>query len=313
MIRVVGKRGKGSFEAQLDAEAKGVEFVQIDCTSNNPDKVMSGGLSPFCLGPVETYDGLKSETFELAWQCAKLYPNSVIDDCVDADRNPAPGYFAWRDQYWAKRYPEDFENRSAIRFPAGRGNAKKCLYAWWKVDGEFRKLGYVDSRKHIYMPLYAKHVVKTEAYRRLCALRDEGKNLLLIDFDGYNIHSPHYNFTYNDAIHCPILKMGHGFVLAMLLEGLITVENGEVKYAEGLMTPPNREWSDKLRALPPEAKLVRNAAALGVTPEEYDTLDDAAKKWLRKAARKEEVYARGLTKAAWKRLPLAEKLKYRDR
>ena len=33
MIRVVGKRGKGSFESQLDDAAKGKEFVRIDCTS----------------------------------------------------------------------------------------------------------------------------------------------------------------------------------------------------------------------------------------------------------------------------------------
>ena len=30
MIRIVGKRGKGSFESQLDEAAKGKEFVQID-------------------------------------------------------------------------------------------------------------------------------------------------------------------------------------------------------------------------------------------------------------------------------------------
>ncbi|MBR4172088.1 MAG: hypothetical protein IKR48_10590, partial [Kiritimatiellae bacterium] len=63
---------------------------------------------------------------------------------------------------------------------------------------------------------------------------------------GYNIHHPRYNFTYNDAIHCKWLKMGHGFVLAMLLEGLIRVENGEVKYADGLMEPTNREYSPDL-------------------------------------------------------------------
>ena len=53
MIRVVGKRGKGSFASQLDAAADGKEFVQIDCTSGNKDEVMSRGLSPFYIGPVE--------------------------------------------------------------------------------------------------------------------------------------------------------------------------------------------------------------------------------------------------------------------
>ena len=154
MIRVVGKRGKGSFESQLDEAAKGKEFVQIDCTSESPDPVMREGLSPFYIGPVECYDGLQSQTFELAWQCAKLYPNSVINDCVDSNNDPAPGYFAWRNKFWAKRYPEDFPKKSDIRFPAGKGNAGKCLYAWWKVDGAFQKLGYIEGRKHIYIPLH---------------------------------------------------------------------------------------------------------------------------------------------------------------
>ena len=74
MIRVVGKRGKGKFESQLDEAVKGLEFVRIDCTSNNPNPVMSQGLSPFYLGPVACYDGLVSQTFERAWQCAKVYP-----------------------------------------------------------------------------------------------------------------------------------------------------------------------------------------------------------------------------------------------
>ena len=299
MIRVVGKRGKGSFESQLDDAAKGKEFVIVDCTSGNRDEEMIKGLSPFYLGPVECYDGLKSETFERAWQCAKVYPWMA-----DAKGDPDERYFAWRDAMWAKK---GFENKIDIRFPAGKGNAKKCLYAWWKVNGEFRKLGYVEGRKAIYMPLYAKAVVKTEAYRRLVELRDSGKNLMLLDFDGYNPHHPKYNFTYNDVVHCPLLKMGHGFVLAMLLEGLIKVEDGEVKYAEGLMDPPKKVYSPDLRKLTDEEKLIRGAKAGGVTLEEWSALSAADRTLLRKAAKKENVYARGFTKAAWMRLPLAEK------
>ena len=298
MIRIVGKRGKGSFESQLDEAAKGKEFVQIDCTSGNKDEVMRE-VSPFYLGPVECYDGLKSETFERAWQCAKVYPWMA-----DADENPGEGYFAWRDMMWAKK---GFENKIDIRFPAGKGNARKCLYAWWKVDGAFKKLGYIAARKAIYLPLYAKAVVKTEAYRRLVELRDSGKNLMLIDFDGYNIHHPKYNFTYRDAIHCPLLKMGHGFVLAMLLEGVVRVEDGEVKYADGLMEPTNRYYSPDLRKLTDEEKLIRGARAAGVTLEEWTAFSPADRTLLRKAAKKENVYARGFTKAAWMRLPMAEK------
>ena len=300
MIRVVGKRGKGSFESQLDEAAKGLEFVRIDCTSNNTDPVMREGLSPFYLGPVECYDGLVSQTFERAWQCAKVYPWTL-----GADGNPNASYFAWRDEMWAMK---GFGDKMSIRFPVGKKNVGKCRYSWWKVDGEFQPLDYIPARKAIYIPLYAKAVVKTEAYRRLVELRDSGKNLLLIDFDGYNIHHPRYNFTYNDAIHCNWLKMGHCFVLAMLLEGLINVdEKGVVTYADGLMDDPQRTYSKDLRKLTDEEKLIRGARAGGVTLEEWTALSPADRTLLRKAAKKQNAYARGFTKAAWKRLPMAEK------
>lgn len=300
MIRVVGKRGKGSFESQLDDAAKGKEFVRIDCTSGNPDPVMREGLSPFYLGPVKCYDGLVSQTFERAWQCAKVYPWTQ-----GADGNPNASYFAWRDEMWATK---GFGDKMSIRFPVGKRNVGKCLYSWWKVDGEFKPLYYIPARKAIYIPLYAKAVVKTEAYRRLVELRDSGKNLLLIDFDGYNIHHPRYNFTYNDAIHCNWLKMGHCFVLAMLLEGLINVdEKGVVTYADGLMDDPHRSYSKDLRKLTEEQKLERGAATAGVTLEEWAALSSADRTLLRIAAQKKNAYARGFTKAGWKRLPMAEK------
>ena len=130
---------------------------------------------------------------------------------------------------------------------------------------------------------------------------------MLIDFDGYNIHHPKYNFTYSDAIHCWRLKMGHCFVLAMLLEGLIRVENGEVKYADGLMEPTNREYSPDLRNLTDEEKLIRGAHEGGVTLEEWTALSPADRTLLRKAAWKKNASARGFTKAAWMHLPMAEK------
>jgi hypothetical protein len=288
----------------LDEAAKGVDFVRIDCTSGNPDEVMRNGLSPFFLGPVDTYDGLKAERFERAWQCSKVFAGFA-----DSSGNPLPEWFAWRDRMWADPSNAD---HMAIRFPAGRENAnpKKTLYSYWKVDGEFKRLGYIDARKHIYLPVYAKAVVKTEAYRRLCAMRDEGKNLLLVDFDGYNRHLPRYNFTYNDVLHCPVLKMGHGFVLAMLLEGVVKVDgNGNVVYADGLMDDPHKVYSPDLRKLTDEQKLDRAASCAGVTVEELQTLSDADRKLLKRAYSREACKARGIARAAWERLPLAEKLR----
>ena len=93
----------------------------------------------------------------------------------------------------------------------------------------------------------------------------------------------------------------------MLLEGLIKVEDGEVKYAEGLMDPPKKVYSPDLRKLTDEEKLIRGAKAGGVTLEEWTALSAADRTLLRKAAKRENVYARGFTKAAWMRLSMREK------
>jgi hypothetical protein len=131
---------------------------------------------------------------------------------------------------------------------------------------------------------------------------------MLLDFDGYNPFHSRYNFTYNDVVHCPLLKMGHGFVLAMLLEGLIKVdEKGIITYAEGLMNRPNKMYSPDLRKLTEDQKLERGASQAGVSLEEWKTLSPSDRTFLRVAAKKENVYARGFTKAAWKRLSMREK------
>lgn len=301
MIRIVGKRGKGSVEEQLDEAAKGVDFIRIDCTSGNPDIEMREGLSPFYLGPVDTYDGMKAARFERAWQCSK-----VLAGFIDSAGNPTPEWFAWRNKMWADDSNCD---HMAIRYPFGKTNLKRTMYSFWKVGDDYKHLSYIEARKYIYLPVYARAVTKTAAYRRLCEMRDAGKNLLLIDFDGYNPHLPRYNFTYNDVIHCPLLKMGHGFVLAMLLEGVIKVnETGEITYAEGLMDNPHKYYSPDLRKLTEAQKLARNVTTACVTVEEWKSLNDAERRMLKAASKKEQIAARGMTKAAWKRMPLENKL-----
>ena len=94
----------------------------------------------------------------------------------------------------------------------------------------------------------------------------------------------------------------------MLLEGLIHVDdNGKVEYVAGLMDAPHREYSPDLRKLTEEQKLERGAKAAGVTVEEWEVLSASDRTRLRVASRKENIYARGFSKAAWKRLPLVEK------
>ena len=80
-----------------------------------------------------------------------------------------------------------------------------------------------------------------------------------------------------------------------------------MEYADGLMEPTNRYYSPDLRKLTEEQKLERGAKATGVTLEEWAALSSADRTLLRAAAKKKNAYARGFTKAGWKRLPMVEK------
>ena len=82
-------------------------------------------------------------------------------------------------------------------------------------------MGYIEARARIYCPLYANAVKKTNAYHRLQCLYKkavkEGKVLAIFDFDGHN-SIEYFHGDYEKILYNHKRKMGHGFVLAMLLE-----------------------------------------------------------------------------------------------
>lgn len=171
--------------------------VVIDTTSRSTN--WSKGLSPFFLGPVELYNNHIALTFENGYQYCKVYANRADDA-----GNPTDEYYKWAREGW--------ESPTAKRYPMGR--AARPLYSLW--DGA--RLGYIDARKQIYCQLYSATVETTPAYEQLCdeysRCVDNGVKLYLRDYDGYAMKT-----TYKDVINDPTKKMGHAFVLAMMLEG----------------------------------------------------------------------------------------------
>lgn len=169
------------------------DFINTTSRSNNWSK----GLSPFFLGPVELYDGHVAQNVENAWQYSKVYAEHA-----DENGDPKPEYLEWARAGWAKN--------SADRYPMGKG--RKPLYSLWAGE----KLPYVEARKKIYCPLYAKAVENTDAFKMLKQIFEHRENIWLWDFDGYDHHK--LNMTYQDVLDCPSRKMGHAFVLAMMLD-----------------------------------------------------------------------------------------------
>lgn len=165
-------------------------------------------LSPFNLGPVETtlhlvYDTMPRESLNMenAWQFSKVYKKHV-----GPDGWPTPEYFEWA--------AAGFNDPVARRFPMGKGvRPEYSLYVNPETT-EVQRLGYVDARKKIYLPLYRNYVTRTAGYqelKRLVASTDA--TVYLRDFDGYNAGTK----TFQEILDDPNRKMGHAFILADLL------------------------------------------------------------------------------------------------
>jgi hypothetical protein len=95
------------------------------------------------------------------------------------------------------------------------GKGVKAEYSYW--NGE--RLSYVEARKAIYVPIYSKYVGQTSAFKRLQSLYTEGQNIILRDYDAYD-HVV-LGMTLKDVINNPDRKMGHAFVLVMMLTGVL--------------------------------------------------------------------------------------------
>lgn len=168
----------------------------VDTTSRSDN--WSKGLSPFFLGPVQLWGGYQARCVENGWQYSKVYPGFT-----DKNGNPNEEWFKWSLYGWSKN--------TADRYPLGKG--KTPLYLYW--DG--LKLDYLTARKLVYCSMYACAVWNTEAFATLKNMYQYGTGILwLKDFDGYDHKAVGLN--YEAVLSSPRRKMGHAFVLAMLLE-----------------------------------------------------------------------------------------------
>jgi hypothetical protein len=168
----------------------------INVCSNSPESF--GRLfSPFLLGPCALYGGLASANFENAWQFAKVYKQHT-----GSDGSPNTEYWEWARAGWA--------DPTAHRYPMGRGARPE--YSLW--DGD--RLGYIDARKIIYAPLYAQAVEQNGGLAQLRKMADATQQVIVLrDFDGYDYTN--LGVTLTEVLNNPRRKMGHAFVLAMLL------------------------------------------------------------------------------------------------
>jgi len=170
--------------------------VVIDTTSGSGEY---RDLSPFVLSAPP------AKNFENLWQYSKVYKKYVMP----IDGFPDASYYKWRDA--------GFANPRAVRYPMGKGAIPE--YSLW--DGE--KLDYIQARKKIYATEYAKNVLTTASFRRLDYAYQQclnlNKELILLDYDAYD--HIRLGMSLVDVINNPKRKMGHAFVLIMMLTDML--------------------------------------------------------------------------------------------
>lgn len=157
-------------------------------------------FSPFLLGPCKLYGAYGAFNVENAWQYAKVYP-----DHVAPDGGPSLEYFQWAMKGWA--------NKRAVRYPRGKGAAP--AFSWW--DG--KKLGYVEAKRQIYIPLYRQAVLDSGYFESLVQnVKDceaEGLKVGFFDFDVFD--NVKEKMTFEQVLNSN-RKLGHAFVLADMIE-----------------------------------------------------------------------------------------------
>lgn len=189
--------------------------VEVDTTSRS--KTWSRGLSPFLLGPVELWGGHVAQNVENAWQYSKVYSEHLMPRVPGDSLGPGNVGMALKLESWLEWAKAGWATKRAVRYPMGKG--REPAFSYW--DGA--RLDYVTARRTIYIPLYW-NAVRAERYAfellvgAVHTANSTGHDLVLRDFDAYDHHA--LAMTYADVVHCTSRKMGHAFVLAMMLKSI---------------------------------------------------------------------------------------------
>lgn len=178
-------------------ERHGIEEADIEIDVTSRSKTSFRSLSPFLLGPCKLKDGRVAKNMENAWQYSKVYAEHL-------------GRYQNVRKAWLEWSSEGFANNRAVRYPMYKGAKPE-----FSLHGH-KRLDYVEARKHIYFPLYAKAAHKTREFGELCIMQGVKANIVIRDFDAYDHRA--LNMSLMDVAQNPNRNCGHGFVLAMMLE-----------------------------------------------------------------------------------------------
>ena len=174
-------------------------------------------VSPMYLGPVRhdnwpLIGNMEAVKFENYWQYSKVFPG-MKNSHLNSQKEVTDEWFEWR--------LKGFQKTKGDRHPAGTKTDGGYLKADFALFGDastgLKKMNYIQSRKHVYVPLYYKLLVETPAFKELKGEVEKGKKFQILDFDAPDetrfITPAFLKWAVNQPL--PFGKpFGHGYVLA---------------------------------------------------------------------------------------------------
>jgi len=145
---------------------------------NRTDGLGMPELSPMSLGPVNhTQPGLPAALhIEGQHQAAKVFPAY--------QKNGKPTK-EWYETRLAMYLGPPKRHHPGAKSATGSKNIP--LYSIWVLpDGTEQKLSYIESRQ-VYCTYYERLAKETKSFRRLKRLRENGVNLQIVGYDGYDL------------------------------------------------------------------------------------------------------------------------------
>ncbi len=221
------------------------EFTKIVCLTKSTEY---GDLGPYCLKDD------KDRLMENIWQFSKIYPK-ISKNKEKYSRYDSRIIWEWdKDTTFIKKdiikediITEDYyiwrkkgmNSKDPIRYPVGYNNMSSCVGVLLEAEKYDIKnaLGYVESRKKLYGPLYIDLVKKQKRFNELKKRLNNGENLLICEVDvafqdgmtyykekfgvdnnfiennTMEINQKNFDIVLNDSKY----RCGHGYFLAAAL------------------------------------------------------------------------------------------------
>ena len=223
-------------------DSAGMLIKRINVTSGSANKIEGESaktVSPMYLGPV-TFDLLKeigvqnpqnddveALIFENYWQYGKIFEglghvqsHGEYEVTLEWKQFRKRGYAEKK----GHRHPRGTKTNEVLyQYTNGKRTCNKYKYHIASSSYYFGDLmGYIESRKRVYCPLYEALVMKTAFYEKLKKKVDDGMDVMILDFDGPRGKEKCLKVDLEmlrQKINDTTAPFGHGYVFAALLAG----------------------------------------------------------------------------------------------